>query len=94
MCTAVTLTHAHTYIAMLLAEEVPQSCPLPLFARLFKFEVGDGSYHKKTSNWHPQGDKRLGFFSLERGADGNRVLYPENNLLQQICIAMLRYECP
>ena len=40
------------------------------------------------------GVQNVVFFSLETGTDGNRVLCPENKELQQMRIAVLRYECP
>lgn len=86
MCAAVTLTHAHMYITMLLAEEVSLSCPLLPFAGLFKSEVRDGSYHKKTSNWHTQGNKMLGFLSVWKEGQMETELYIQKIIYYNKCV--------
>lgn len=40
------------------------------------------------------GVQNISFLSLETGTDGNDVLHPESKVLQQMWIAVLRYELP
>lgn len=67
MCAADMLTCAHIYNHCFLLEGMSLSCPLPSLAGLFESEVSDGSYCKKTGNWHTWGYKMLVFSVWKQG---------------------------